>query len=85
MDVLNHYRRTGGRGPDRSVLLSANELAKLLQLSTRTVWRHRRARLLPPEVRIGRAVRWSRESVELWLVAGCPCQQQNPLNLEIHQ
>lgn len=57
---------------DGSLLVSTTQLAKLLQLSVRSVWRLRSAGKLPREVRIGRCVRWRRDEILAWIHAGCP-------------
>jgi predicted DNA-binding transcriptional regulator AlpA len=55
-----------------SALITANSLAKLLGVSTRSVWRGEAAGLLPSPVRIGAIVRWRRSEVLEWIEAGCP-------------
>lgn len=55
-----------------SCLITAAELAKLLNVSTRTLWRLRSAGQLPQPVRLGGAVRWRIEEVKNWIAAGCP-------------
>ena len=46
------------------LLLSAAELAELLGVSARHVWRLRDAGELPAPIRLGRLVRWRRSTVE---------------------
>lgn len=59
------------------LLLSPADLARELGLSTRTVRRLDLEGRLPAPVRIGRAVRWSRDSVILpWIAAGCPTRDE---------
>lgn len=53
-------------------LLTVNQLADLLQLSTRSVWRLRKGGQLPEPVVIGGTVRWDRAVVRRWIAAGCP-------------
>ncbi len=55
-----------------SLLLSAKELARLLALSIRTVWRLKSAGKLPKSVRIGSSVRWQRRIIEKWIEFGAP-------------
>jgi excisionase family DNA binding protein len=52
---------------------TAQDLAALLRISVRQVWRMCDANKLPKPIRFGRAVRWSRPVVDRWLeTAGAP-------------
>ncbi|MCC7419985.1 MAG: helix-turn-helix domain-containing protein [Planctomycetaceae bacterium] len=53
-------------------LLTAKQLAKLLQISTRSIWRLRSAGKLPKPVEIGGSVRWNHQTVREWVSQGCP-------------
>jgi excisionase family DNA binding protein len=53
-------------------LLSAEDLARELGFTLRTIRRLDSAGRLPRPVRIGRAVRWRRAEVRAWANAGCP-------------
>ena len=57
--------------PDQ-LLLSAESLAELLDVSKRTLWRLRSAGRLPKPVRIGGSVRWRADEVRRWIASGCP-------------
>lgn len=48
-------------------LLTVRQLADLLQVSTRTIWRMQSAGDLPEPVRISRSVRWRRSDIDYWL------------------
>jgi excisionase family DNA binding protein len=67
---MNELNQNGSE-PDRPLLITARELAKLLRISTRTLWRLRSAGDLPKAVRLGSAVRWRLDDVEKWLAGGC--------------
>jgi len=54
------------------LLLTAGEVAWLLKVSERSVWRLRSAGYLPKEVNVLGSVRWRRTDIENWVVAGCP-------------
>lgn len=54
------------------LLITARELASLLHLSLRTLWRLNSAGLLPEPVRLGNSVRWRREEIDSWVAEGCP-------------
>jgi predicted DNA-binding transcriptional regulator AlpA len=57
------------------LLITAAEFARLLQISTRTLWRLRSAGELPEPVRFGGAVRWRLEEIRKWIGDGCPLPQ----------
>ena len=61
-------------GPEvlEPLLITAGQLAGLLQVSTRTLWRMSSAGRLPKPIRVGGIVRWRLEEVERWIEAGCP-------------
>jgi len=54
------------------VALSAEELAEMLGVSRSHVFRMASSGLLPPAIRFGRVVRWSRATIEDWVAAGAP-------------
>lgn len=58
--------------PTRPRLISARELAAMLQVSTRTLWRWRSTGRVIQPVRIGGATRWRLDEVESWIAEGCP-------------
>lgn len=53
-------------------LMTASELATVLHISKRTLWRMKSAGKLPPPVRLGGAVRWGVEAIRKWIASGCP-------------
>lgn len=53
------------------LFLTAEQLAQLLQVSKRTVWRMRSASQIPQPYQIGGNVRWLREDIENWLRRAC--------------
>ncbi len=57
---------------DMPVMLNVNDLAALLRVSVRTVWRLRSAGRLPKPVEIGGSIRWNEDTVRDWIAAGCP-------------
>jgi excisionase family DNA binding protein len=65
--------RPRGTGVDTApILISAEELAKLMQVSERTLWRLLSAGKVPQPVRIGRNTRWRYAEVREWIEKGCP-------------
>jgi excisionase family DNA binding protein len=52
---------------------TVSDLAALLQLSERTVWRLTDGGLIPGKIRIGsKSVRWSKSVIDQWIASGCP-------------
>lgn len=62
----------GGNDDDEPLLMTAAQVARLLQISLRTLWRLRSGRKLPLPVNLGSAVRWRRKEVLAWVTDGCP-------------
>ena len=52
--------------------LSVEEVAEVLGISRAHVWRLHSSGRIPKPVRLGRAVRWNRKTLENWLEAGGP-------------
>ena len=67
-----------GQNPpeDMRLLIDLKEAARLLKLSPRTIWRMQSSKVMPDPIRIGRAVRWRYEGLKVWVVAGCPPQEE---------
>ena len=61
---------------DEMRLIGAEELAKMLDVSTRTVWRLLSTGRLVQPVRIGGSVRWRLDEVREWIKNGCPVVTQ---------
>jgi predicted DNA-binding transcriptional regulator AlpA len=57
-------------------LVNANDLAKLLSVSVRHVWRMKAMRKLPDTVSVGGCVRWLMGDIQLFLELGCPDGQK---------
>lgn len=54
------------------IAISARELAGMLDVSLRQVWRLNASGKLPRPLRIGGSVRWNRAEIQQWFEAGCP-------------
>jgi excisionase family DNA binding protein len=54
------------------LLISADELARLLGVSARTIWRRLSSGDLLEPVHFGGVTRWRREEVKNWVAEGCP-------------
>jgi excisionase family DNA binding protein len=56
-----------------ALLISAKELAKLLNVSTRQIWRMRSSGKLPKPLILGcHSIRWRTSEIENWLEADAP-------------
>lgn len=53
------------------LLLTVEEVRKLIGLSVRQIHRLKSLGTFPKEVRIGGSVRWRRVDIEEWVAAGC--------------
>lgn len=69
--------RTQKPDEEPTLLVSAEKLAQLLDISIRTLWRLRAAGKLPAPVRLGGSVRWRVDEVQAWVGQGCPDQDRN--------
>jgi excisionase family DNA binding protein len=58
-------------GQSEPLLVTAVELARLLKISTRTLWRQLSAGKIPKPVRFGGTVRWRLEEIHKWITDGC--------------
>lgn len=66
-----------GRGPEggddvQPLLVSVDDVGRLLSVSARTVWRLDSAGKLPKAVRVGGQKRWRRDELIAWVADGCP-------------
>jgi len=74
--------RNDGRdaGPgDKPAMLTVHQIARMLNCSTRTVYRLTDSGKMPQPVWLGRLVRWTRQVIELWISEGCPSLQTGGL------
>ena len=55
--------------------LSVAEVAELLNVSTRHIWKLHATGRLPAPIRLGRSVRWRADELRAWLEAGCPSRE----------
>jgi len=60
------------RDLNTALAISARELAEMLGVSLRQVWRLNSAGKLPKPIRLGGSVRWNRHEVMDWFDAECP-------------
>lgn len=55
-------------------MISVGEVAKILDISIRTVWRLVSAKKIVPPIKVGGVVRWRYHELRQWVDAGCPEQ-----------
>jgi len=58
--------------PEKAALLSVQQVASMMQISTRSVWRLLSCGELIEPIRLRGNTRWRREQLESWIEAGCP-------------
>jgi predicted DNA-binding transcriptional regulator AlpA len=58
-----------------SLLIDAEDLARLLSVSLRHVRRMDSADELPRPLRLGGSVRWRAEEIRRWVESGCPVRK----------
>lgn len=58
-------------------MLSCDDLARLLNCSSRHVLRMTDQGILPPSIKLGWLRRWPRQRIDEWIAAGCqPCRRR---------
>lgn len=64
------------------LLITAAELADMMRISLRSLWRMRNSGHLPQPIRLGGVVRWRTNEVEAWINQGCPSVDKQAYDLE---
>lgn len=59
-----------------SLTLDSRGAARLLGISRSSFWKLNSAGKVPAPIRLGRATRWSRRELGLWLEAGAPSRER---------
>jgi prophage regulatory protein len=60
-------------------ILTVEDVASMLRVAKRTVWRLVSTGKIPQPIRYGRNVRWRSADIDLWLELGCPEQARSQL------
>jgi excisionase family DNA binding protein len=63
---------TSGVTVKEGQLLTAAQIAQLMAVSERTVWRLVSSGKLMPPIKIGGVTRWRQSDILSWVAAGCP-------------
>jgi excisionase family DNA binding protein len=64
-----------GQMASQMALLSVQEVAGILGVSERHVYRLSDAGKMPPKLKLGKSVRWSEHAIDSWISAGCPAMR----------
>jgi predicted DNA-binding transcriptional regulator AlpA len=67
---MTNTKHDGGK--NGRLVLTAPEVADLLGISIRHLWRMNAKQLLPEPVRMGGTTRWRRTDIQKWVELGCP-------------
>lgn len=68
-----HANLAGQKMPtDQGLLIDLRAVAKLLNISERTVWGMADEGRMPKPIKIGRIARWRQEEIQAWVRAGAP-------------
>ena len=65
---------------ESALLVKAKELAEMLSVSPRHIWRMKAAGKLPKAIEIGHCVRWKLLDITNWLAMGCPSMKEFEAN-----
>lgn len=57
-------------------LLTVREVAALVKLSARQIYKMVSAGRMPPPLKVGRSTRWRADDVRRWIVDGCPAPER---------
>lgn len=60
--------------PLETFLIDAEEVARRLDVSSRTVWRLNSAGKLPKPLAVGGSRKWRADGIRRWVEAGCPAR-----------
>lgn len=62
-------------------LIDVRQLAKMLRISVRTLWRLVRNQKAPSPIKLSGCTRWQKSVVVKWIRAGCPPQREGESKL----
>lgn len=76
--AASKYAMYGGQEPpeDTGLMIGQADVAKLLNVSSRTVYKRHKTGNMPAPVYIGRIKRWGYEEIKAWVDEGCPPQSE---------
>jgi predicted DNA-binding transcriptional regulator AlpA len=66
----------GEPGPEPpALLMTVDDLARELRTSGKTITRMEQSGRLPRPIKVGRAKRWSRQTIVAWIASGAPSRR----------
>jgi len=78
LDGIDAKRTSASKPAMTCELITANQLAKLLNISERTLYRHKSVGVIPKPISLGGSVRWRLAEIRDWIAKGCskaePCE-----------
>ena len=69
---------------DTGLLIEGKMVAKLLNVSYRSVYRLQGLKAIPEPLKVGNLTRWRLSEIIKWIDDGCPSRWQNPLHVKKH-
>ena len=70
--VVTESTRPIEEDEDDPLLFKPYQVARLLRISLRTLWRWRSGKRIPLPIQSGNVVRWRRAEMLEWVADGCP-------------
>jgi predicted DNA-binding transcriptional regulator AlpA len=58
--------------PTATLLINVEEVARRLDMSSRSVWRLNSAAKMPKPLAVGGSRKWRADEIRRWVEAGCP-------------
>ena len=72
LDGIDAKRTSASKPSMTCELITANQLADLLNISERTLYRLKSTGAIPKPISLGGSVRWSLTVIRTWIEQGCP-------------
>ena len=72
LDGIDAKRISASKPAMTCELITANQLADLLNISERTLYRLKSTGVLPQAISLGGSVRWRLTDIRDWIAKGCP-------------
>ena len=72
LDGIDAKRTSASKPAMTCELITANQLADLLNISERTLYRLKSTGVIPKPISLGGSVRWRLAEIRTWIEQGCP-------------
>lgn len=76
MDKKTESKNQNSGQQQLTLMATAGNVARMLHISIRQVWRLHSIGKLPNPVRLGNCVRWRIDEIRAFVEAGCPSRQE---------